>query len=773
MASDIKPFKIQVSDSELDSLKNKLSNSSFTSEVDFSDDWNYGTPLSDVKRLAAYWRDGFDWRAQEAKLNELPQFTTPVSVDGFGDIEVHFLHQKSSKADSIPLLFCHGWPGSFLEVLKILPLLTDTGNGPSFHVVAPSLPNFGFSEGVKKRGFAPPQYAETLHKLMLKLGYDKYVTQGGDWGYIVTRLIGVQYPDSCVASHLNFVRVIQPPAFTKTPWQYLVHALFPYAEHEKEGIARTNWFHREGFGYNLEQSTKPSTVGFAFADSPVALLAWIYEKLHDWTDSYPWTDDEILTWISVYQFSTAGPAASARIYYESKHANTEQTKKGDDYLSRVPLGLSYFPKDITVPPKTWGRTLGPIVFEKIHPDGGHFAAHERPKQLAEDLKEMFGNNGGASHVCDETLPCCKRCMIRREQCSYLKEYGNVNTLSPGYMPDRPKSRATLSPSPSSSLEQPSSSLSLHDLDLTHQYLTQTYATLWGKIEGQLIWRDVIFQMALDDRILLDGLLATAAMHKIASSRSPNPQLENIALQKQGTALEGLRMRLQSCDAGMWEPLFPLSVLLSYWTFASRQLPDKLNILSTSSDTDISTNYAMNSPTEQFLLLVRRSQPTRTIVTENREWYLHGRLSELTRVPEIDKLPALDHQVEYAISQLEHHLHEESAVTRIIQTKVAVFSLRGMFRLTKCPELTYLLVGWPMQLSEAYIENLRQRDQGALTVLCFWAVCFERLSELWWAAGWGKALVMEISEMVQGPWLELVKWPRLWLGLDRGDGMNIE
>lgn len=224
------------------------------------------------------------------------------------------------------------------------------------------------------------------------------VTQGGDWGYAVTRLIGVQYPESCVASHVNFVRAFGPPTFFSAPWQFIKHALLPYADHEKAGRARTQWFFEKGFGYNLEQRTKPTTIGFALADSPVALLAWIYEKLHDWTDSYPWTDDEILTWVSVYQFSTAGPAASARIYHESKYSNPEQTAKADAYVPNVPLGLSYFPKDIIVPPQTWGRTLGPIVYEKLHSDGGHFAAHERPQELAEDLREMFGKGGGAFNV---------------------------------------------------------------------------------------------------------------------------------------------------------------------------------------------------------------------------------------------------------------------------------------------------------------------------------------------------------------------------------------
>lgn len=283
-------------------------------------------------------------------------------------------------------------------MLKILPLLTNPKDGgQSFHIVAPSLPNFGWSDGPNKPGFGLPQYAEAMHKVMLNLGYDQYVTQGGDWGFIVTRLMGVRYPEHCLATHLNMVRAM-PPNFTSTPLQYLKHALLPYSEDEKAGIARSQWFNKEGFGYNLLQGTKPSTIGFALADSPVALLAWIYEKLHDWTDSYPWTDDEILTWVSIYAFSTAGPAASARIYYESRHAEQELTRKGLEYNGAVKVGLSYFPKDLTLPPKTWGRTLGPVVSERWHKGGGHFAAHERPEVLVDDLRDMFGEGGGAWDV---------------------------------------------------------------------------------------------------------------------------------------------------------------------------------------------------------------------------------------------------------------------------------------------------------------------------------------------------------------------------------------
>lgn len=402
----IEPFKIAVPDADIERVKTKLSLTTFPADVDFSDSWNYGTPLKDIKRLASYWQNGFDWRAAEARLNEaLPQFTTSIPIDGFGDVQIHFVHQRSSSPNSIPLIFCHGWPGNFLEVLKILPLLTNppppsssssSPPYPSFHVVAPSLPNFGFSSLVTKPGFGPNQHAQVCHNLMLALGYDKYVTQGGDWGFGITRLMTKHYPTHVLAAHLNFMRVGGPPKLATTPLQYLKHALLPYTQDERDGLARTEWFRKKGFGYNLEQSTRPHTLGFALADSPVALLAWVYEKLHDWTDAYAWTDDEVLTWIGIYAFSTAGPDASVRIYYENMHQGGYAM--GDEYVPGVPLGLSYFPKDLIVPPTTWGRTLGPVVFEKRHADGGHFAAYERPEKLAEDLRAMFGKGGGAEFV---------------------------------------------------------------------------------------------------------------------------------------------------------------------------------------------------------------------------------------------------------------------------------------------------------------------------------------------------------------------------------------
>ncbi|KAI1076613.1 alpha/beta-hydrolase [Whalleya microplaca] len=402
MGSNIKPYQIAVPDATLEKLKAKLSLATFPGETDFSNNWNYGAPLDDVKRLAKYWQEGFDWRKTEAELNKLPHFKTTIDVEGHEDaLGIHFIHQKSDKPNSIPLLFCHGWPGSFIEVVKILPLLTSSSkdDDPTFHVVAPSLPNYGFSDRTSKPGFELAQYAEVCHKLMLQLGYEKYVTQGGDLGFLVTRMMGLLYPKHVLASHVNMV-ITPPPSPLTSPLLVLQHLLGRYTAAEKAGLERTKWYRDEGSGYSKIQSTKPHTPGFALADSPVALLAWVYEKLHDWSDDYPWSDDEVLAWVSVYAFSKAGPESSLRVYYELTHARDAAAGgSGSGPMSAafkwtpVPLGRSQFPKDLLIVPSSWGRTLGPVVFEKWHEEGGHFAAYETPELLVGDLREMFGKGG--------------------------------------------------------------------------------------------------------------------------------------------------------------------------------------------------------------------------------------------------------------------------------------------------------------------------------------------------------------------------------------------
>ncbi|KAH7038203.1 Alpha/Beta hydrolase protein [Microdochium trichocladiopsis] len=407
--ADIKPYTIAVPDSAIEDLKLRLSLAKFPDELEGAG-WDMGVPLAEVQRLARHWQKSHDWRAAERELNKLPNYVTPIQCDGgFEALDIHFVHVRSSAAkagqNAIPLLFVHGWPGHFQEVLKILKPLTEGEAGddtiPVFDVVAPSLPNFGFSQGTKKRGFALEQYAETVHKLMLKLGYDEYVTQGGDWGCHITRALAHMYPSHCRATHIN-MDSCSPPSFLTAPLVAARAALTPHSRREAAGVARTKWFNEQGRGYNLTQSTKPQTIGYALADSPVACLSWIYEKLHDWTDAVgrSWTDDEVCTWVSMYWFSTAGPAASARIYYEATHNVDSREGKLDHerlrtYSPGVKLGFSHFPMDLVVLPRSWFATLGEVVFDREHESGGHFAAWERPKELVADVREMFGKGGGA------------------------------------------------------------------------------------------------------------------------------------------------------------------------------------------------------------------------------------------------------------------------------------------------------------------------------------------------------------------------------------------
>ncbi|KAJ3762718.1 Alpha/Beta hydrolase protein [Lentinula raphanica] len=387
------PFKLSVPDAKLDILRQKLALAEFPDELENAE-WNYGVPLADIKRLVAYWKDGYDWRAQEARLNkELPQFTKDIDVDGFGTLNIHYVHQKSPVSNAIPLLFVHGWPGSFFEVQKILPLLVQSSpESPSFHVVAPSLPGYGFSEGAHKPGFAAEQYAEVAHKLMLSLGYDEYVTQGGDWGFLITRTIALKYGGKhSKAWHTNWAAGL-PPRFILNPIVYLQHLVTPYTPAEKAGIERTKWLMKEGRGYFEEQSTKPQTLGYSLADSPVGLLAWVYEKLVTWTDAYSWTDDEVLTWIMIFYVSRSGPAASIRIYYEVMHSTPARARPS------IPLGVSHFPKELRITPRKFLYTIGNVKFQAEHPIGGHFAAYERPDDLVGDLRKMFGKNGPAFGV---------------------------------------------------------------------------------------------------------------------------------------------------------------------------------------------------------------------------------------------------------------------------------------------------------------------------------------------------------------------------------------
>ncbi|KAI0161744.1 Alpha/Beta hydrolase protein [Hypoxylon sp. FL1284] len=397
---NVLPYRIDVPSSEIEWLNQRL----LTSKVPdlFEADWERGPPTEDVKRISKYWREEFSWRSFEKRLNELPQYETTVTLGGFKPFQVHFIHQRSKSPDAIPLIFVHGWPGSFYEVSRILPILakSEQNGGPAFHVIAPSLPNFGFSSRIDSPGFGIRQYAETCHQLMQILGYKQYASQGGDWGSSITLSMGAFHPESLRAIHLNLIAGV-PPA-PASPFAFIsflaTHFLNWYSPKEIDGLKGGKEFQEKGTGYFEIQKTRPNTIGFALADSPVGLLAWIYDKLVSWTDSYPWTPQEVCEWVSLYCFSRAGPAASLVIYHEASKGDW-QSRAGIS-VPGTKMGFSYFPKEFFSTPRASNRRLGDVVFEKEHEAGGHFAAWEKPELLAGDLCAMHGEGGGAHGAVD-------------------------------------------------------------------------------------------------------------------------------------------------------------------------------------------------------------------------------------------------------------------------------------------------------------------------------------------------------------------------------------
>ncbi|KAJ7159998.1 Alpha/Beta hydrolase protein [Mycena crocata] len=383
------PFQIAIPDDKLALLQRKLEVTTLPDELEGSG-WEYGVPLADIRRLVARWKDGFDWRKHEAQINaELPQFTRDIEVGDHGTLNIHYVHKTSVVAGAIPLLLVHGWPGTFLEARKLAPLLTTgTADHPAFNLVALSIPGFGFSQGPKTKGFDLDQYAEVGHKLMLSLGYSEYVTLGGDLGFPITNRTVKLYGGKHVKAWFTNTPIGAPPEAGTAP---------TLTAKEGQRLAKNNKFFQSA-GYLRLQQTTPQTIGYSLADSPAGLLAWIYEKLVNWSDDYPWSDDEVLTWVSIYWFSRAGPTASLRIYFEAENRNFEAIFAIPKQPPTIPVGISHFSNDTIGFPKSWTRAMGNVVFDGEHESGGHFPAHERPQDLAGDLRQMFGKGGPAFGV---------------------------------------------------------------------------------------------------------------------------------------------------------------------------------------------------------------------------------------------------------------------------------------------------------------------------------------------------------------------------------------
>jgi len=374
----IVPFKIQVPDEVLRDLKARLARTRFPDEIPGTG-WDYGTDLTYLKSLVAYWRDRFDWRAQERRLNEFDQFKT--TIDG---VDIHFIHQRSKMPNAFPLVLTHGWPGSFIEFSKIIGPLTDPvkygGRAEdAFTVVAISLPGFGFSGKPQERGYSPEKIASIIATLMARLGYQRYGVQGGDWGGIISRLVALDDATHVAGLHLNFC-IAGPPPGVADP-----NAGVPAAELQRWQTRQT--YMENERGYQQIQATKPQTLGFALDDSPAGLAAWIVEKFHAWCDcdgnvESRFTKDELLTNITLYWATETG-TSSTRIYYENRVAT------GNPAKVMVPTACALFPKEISVPPRKWVEARYNLVRWTEMPRGGHFAALEQPELLVDDVRAFF------------------------------------------------------------------------------------------------------------------------------------------------------------------------------------------------------------------------------------------------------------------------------------------------------------------------------------------------------------------------------------------------
>ncbi len=376
----IEPFRIAVSDAVLTDLRERLARTRFPDELDDAG-WTYGTNLAYLRELVAYWRDRYDWRKEEARLNAFPQFRAQV-----GDLGIHFIHAKGKGPKPFPLVVTHGWPGSVAEFAKIIGPLTDPaahGGDPAdaFDVVAPSMPGYGFSDHAKTPGMDAERIAAVWVELMAGLGYRRFGAQGGDWGAMVSTYLGANHGAVVAGIHLNMVVAFPPdPA----------NPVDGLSQEEVVDLMPMQAWMQEETGYQRIQGTKPQTVGYGLNDSPAGLAAWIVEKFRTWSDcdgdvERRFTKDELLTNIMLYWVPETA-TSSARLYYEMLHAGKFPPQ---GFRVDVPTGCAIFPHEIIKPPRSWVDRLYNVQRWNRFASGGHFAAMEEPQVLVDDVRAFF------------------------------------------------------------------------------------------------------------------------------------------------------------------------------------------------------------------------------------------------------------------------------------------------------------------------------------------------------------------------------------------------
>jgi len=377
----IEPFSPPYSGTAVEDLRLRLAQTRWPDEIPGSG-WEYGVESDFLRQLCAYWKDHFDWKTQVQKLSVFPHYC--CSLEG---TKVHFIHEPGKGPAPIPLILTHGWPGSFLEMLKIIPLLTDPGRhggdpGVSFNVVVPSLPGFGFSGRPTQPGMNTFRIADLWAALMAELGYDRFATQGGDFGASVSTILGLRHSRRVIGVHLNYIPGSYRPSLK--PGTKL-------DEVEQQFLADADRWYVDCGAYAHLQRNTPQTAAYGLNDAPVALAAWIVEKFRDWADcdgdvERRFSKDELLANVTLY-WMTETIHSSCRLYYETKKAPL-QFQPGEHV--RVPCAVAHFPKEAPFPPRAWIERGFNLQRWTEMPRGGHFAAAEEPELLAKDIAAFFG-----------------------------------------------------------------------------------------------------------------------------------------------------------------------------------------------------------------------------------------------------------------------------------------------------------------------------------------------------------------------------------------------
>lgn len=376
--SSIRPFQVSIPEADLTDLRQRLIAMRWP-DKEIVSDISQGVPLAQIKPLVEYWATKYDWRKTEKKLNALPQF-----MMNFEGIDIHFIHVKSKHPNAMPILLLHGWPGSFFELSKLIAPLTENSDDP-FDVVIPSMPGFGFSSKPVEKGWSTEKIAKAYSELMNRLGYDKFVAQGGDFGAFICNDLGRQKPKGLLGIHVNLASIVTPEL-----GQALQSGqpLKSFSVEEKKAFEQLVSFHLGDTGYLLIQATRPQTIGYLLDDSPGGLAAWMYDYLLKWTDSDFNPEkvipiDDMLDNFSLYWLTKSG-TSSVRLYSEAKMDPLVSAEVS------IPAAISVFPREIYQCPKSWAeKSYHKLMYYNKVEKGGHFAAWEQPELFANELCEAF------------------------------------------------------------------------------------------------------------------------------------------------------------------------------------------------------------------------------------------------------------------------------------------------------------------------------------------------------------------------------------------------